>query len=184
MPHSGCRLICIGRLDSYKRVDWAIEALVEAQRQLDHAGVQLHLDVVGEGPRRRELERLAACQVPGRVRFHGRLEDVAKWDLLHRADVLLLPADRSNEAFGIVQLEAMCLGTPAVALAHQRSGTAWVSQLPSLPGPWQRSDLPQLMTRLALEPQWREQLRLEARQRYVDTFGRPVWHQHLCDAFS
>lgn len=182
--HTGYRLICIGRLDSYKRVDWAIEALVEAQHQLDEAAGQLHLDVVGDGPRRPELERLAVRLAPGCVHFHGRLNDVEKWALLHRADLLVLPADRCNEAFGIVQLEAMCLGTPAVALAHQRSGTAWVSQLPSLLGPWQRRDLPQLIARLAQDPQWRERIRLEARQRYADTFERRVWHQEFRDAFG
>ena len=100
----------IGRLDSYKRLDWLIEAL---------AGVRgpWQLLVVGDGPRRAAFELLCRQRIGARsgeqVRFLGRLSEEAKQACLATADVLVLPSDRSTEAFGIVQLEAMAAGIPA-----------------------------------------------------------------------
>ena len=51
----------------------------------------------------------------GSVHFYGRLAERQKLDHLKDADVLLLPSESSNEAFGIVQLEAMASGLPALS---------------------------------------------------------------------
>ena len=174
----GLRLISIGRLDSYKRVDWLIEALAAVP---DHS---VQLDVVGDGPDRAALEQQAADLAPRRVRFHGRLEEAAKLALLARADLLVLAANRCNEAFGIVQLEAMACAVPAVAFHYPRSGMAWVSALDALPWPGRREDLVPLIRRLAADPALLARARRAARQRYVDLFSRSVWLQRLEEAFT
>ncbi len=116
------RLLFVGRLDSYKRVDWLIAALPPG------GGTELH--VVGDGPRRAALAAQAATSPAAAwITFHGRLDEIAKQRLIAASDLLVLPADRSNEAFGIVQLEAMAFGVPALSLERSRSGTAWVSGL-------------------------------------------------------
>ena len=172
------RLISIGRLDSYKRVDWLIEALATLQN------LQIRLDVVGDGPDRGALEHQATLQVPGQVVFHGRLDEIAKQAVLARADLLVLAADRCNEAFGIVQLEAMACAVPAVALERPRSGMAWVGRTPALPWNGQRASLPYLIARLVADPVLLALVRREAQQRYLGTFSRRVWLQQHQQVFA
>jgi glycosyltransferase involved in cell wall biosynthesis len=177
-PAPGLRLISIGRLDSYKRVDWLIEALAVVP---DPA---VQLDVVGDGPDRTTLEGQAAALAPGRVRFHGRVDEAAKLALLARADLLVLAANRCNEAFGIVQLEAMACAVPAVAFQHPRSGMAWVSALDTLPWPGRREALAPLIGRLAADPALLAGARRAAHLRYWHQFSRSVWLQRLQEAFA
>ncbi len=178
LPGHPFRLISIGRLDSYKRVDWLIDALACVS---DHT---LQLDVVGDGPDRGELERLAAERAPGQVHFHGRLDESSKQVLLACADLLVLAANRCNEAFGIVQLEAMACAVPAVAFEHPRSGMAWVSRTPVLPWDGQPASLPGLIARLADDPMLLHRARRAALRRYRDEFARVVWLQRLQWAFA
>ena len=110
------RVLFIGRLDTYKRLDWLLEALASVS-------APWQLDVVGDGPKRHRFERLALDLFPNAsaVRFLGRLCEEAKLERLAEADLLVLPSDRSNEVFGIVQLEAMAAGRIAW-LGSPRSG--------------------------------------------------------------
>ena len=176
------RVISIGRLDSYKRIDWLIGAMAEAQGLV--RGVRLQLDVVGVGPDRPALEQQAAACSPGRVCFHGRVDESAKQALLSQADLLVLPANRCNEAFGIVQLEAMACAVPAVAFEHPRSGMAWVSRNPVLPWDGQPRSLPALIARLAGDPVLLARARRAAHQRYQQQFARAVWQQQFQEAFA
>ena len=172
------RVICIGRLDSYKRIDWLIEALAA----VPNAAVQLH--VLGDGPDRLALQRQAAALAPERVHFHGRVDEATKLALLARADLLVLAANRCNEAFGIVQLEAMACAVPAVALQHPRSGMAWVSGNPALPWEGRRRALPALIAHLASDRGLLARARRAAHQRYQEQFARAVWLQRLQEVFA
>jgi glycosyltransferase involved in cell wall biosynthesis len=163
------RVLFIGRLDSYKRVDLLLGALIPLQ-------APWRLDVVGEGPRRHQFEQLAQG-LP--VQFWGRLDEAGKLGRLAAAQVLVLPSDRCNEAFGIVQLEAMAAGIPAVAFHLPRSGMAWVSHLPGLAWSGAPADLGPLLLRLATESPWRAALGRQARRRYQQLFARKVWQRRL-----
>lgn len=163
------RVLFIGRLDSYKRVDLLLGALIPLQ-------APWRLDVVGDGPRRHRFEQLAQG-LP--VRFWGRLDEAGKLGRLAAAQVLVLPSDRCNEAFGIVQLEAMAAGIPAVAFHLPRSGMAWVSHLPGLAWSGAPADLGQLLLRLATDSPWRAALGQQARRRYQQLFARKVWRGRL-----
>ena len=105
------RVLFIGRLGSYRRLDWLLLSLARVESSWS-------LDVVGDGPRRAEFEALSdeltASRRDGVVRFHGRLSEADKLRQLLAADLLVLPSESSNEAFGIVQLEAMA----ALSLIH------------------------------------------------------------------
>jgi glycosyltransferase involved in cell wall biosynthesis len=99
VPAGARVLLCVCRLEPQKGVDVAIRALADTP--------DAHLVVLGEGPQRAELERLA----DDRVHLLGRVPDVAAW--LRRADVLVHPA--RWEGFGLALLEAMLASLPVVA---------------------------------------------------------------------
>jgi len=171
------RVIFIGRLASYKRVDWLIEAF--------HHSPAARLDIVGDGPQRRCLEQLAANGARAdSIVFHGQLNEQQKFDLLAGAELLVLPADRCNEAFGIAQLEAMACGVPALAFARPRSGMAWVGGLEQSLGEEGEEDPGIARLRLILErlegspATWTAMAEL-AQLRYAHLFARPVWERQL-----
>jgi glycosyltransferase involved in cell wall biosynthesis len=91
--------LTVSALVPYKRIDLAVAAA--------NLG-RLELRVVGEGPERAALERMAGPT----VRFLGRVSDDALADLYARARGLLFPGE---EDFGMVPLEAMAAGCPVVA---------------------------------------------------------------------
>ncbi|MGE3957721.1 MAG: glycosyltransferase [Vicinamibacterales bacterium] len=92
--------LIVSALVPYKRIELAIEAC-----HLAH----LPLKIVGDGPERTTLERLAN----GRAEFLGRVSNDDIRSLYRRAGVVLLPGE---EDFGIVPLEAQACGRPVVAL--------------------------------------------------------------------
>src|SRR6185437_11939689 len=72
--------------------------------------------IVGEGPERTRLERIAVQEgVSARVRFLGRMEQKQLPALYNAVDALLLASSR--EGWANVLLEAMACGTPVVASA-------------------------------------------------------------------
>src|SRR5688572_28207303 len=90
------------------------ETLIAAAAQLaaDFPGVQFQ--IVGDGPRRAELEALVRTSGLERtVAFLGHREDVS--DLLGAADVFVLPS--RSEAFPNGAIEAMAAGLPVIASA-------------------------------------------------------------------
>ncbi|MHB8519159.1 MAG: glycosyltransferase [Limisphaerales bacterium] len=112
-------LLTIGRFVGYKGQRY----LIEAVRDLDAV-----LWLVGTGP----LEAELACQVNvlglrDRVRFWGEVDDERLPAIMHACDVFVLPSITPNEAFGLVQLEAMACGKPVVSCAL-RSGVPFVNQ--------------------------------------------------------
>ena len=97
--------LVVSALVPYKRIDIAIAACRLAG---------LSLNIVGTGPERARLERLAKASSAD-VRFLGRLSNEDVRDHYRRAALVLLPGE---EDFGIVPLEAQACGCPVVALAR------------------------------------------------------------------
>jgi glycosyltransferase involved in cell wall biosynthesis len=114
VPAAARVVLAVGRLTRQKGIDVAVRALPSLPDDTV-------LVVLGEGPERLGLERLAReLAVERRVFLLGRVPDVAAW--LRRAAVLVHPA--RWEGFGLAVLEAMLAGLPVVA--------ARVSSLPEL----------------------------------------------------
>lgn len=166
------RVVCIGRLDTYKRIDWVINAL-------NLCGPGYLLSVVGVGPNRVYLEDLAAKKFESKDQyfFYGAICEEQKFDLLSCADLLVLASNSSHEAFGIVQLEAMACGVPSLALQCTDSGTSWVSNLASLPR-WDKpapEALAQILMLLNFDRVRHQNACHEAFNKYQSQFNRNIW---------
>jgi glycosyltransferase involved in cell wall biosynthesis len=69
--------------------------------------------VIGDGPGRPGLERLAAeLGLTGRVEFTGQLPHAQALERTRRASVFVMPS--TDEAFGVAYVEAMAGGLPAI----------------------------------------------------------------------
>ncbi len=105
--HRELLLVHCGRLSAEKRPERSVEALIALRRR----GVPAVLAVVGDGPRRAALERLAEGHPVRFLGFVAEPDRVAR--LLATADVALAPGPL--ETFGLAALEALASGTPVVA---------------------------------------------------------------------
>lgn len=98
--------LCVSALVPYKRIDQAILAATNSGRRLV---------VIGSGPERDRLERLAGPNVT----FLGWQPDEVIRDHYERCRALLFPGE---EDFGIVPIEALACECPVIAL--DRGGVA------------------------------------------------------------
>ncbi len=92
--------LIVSRLVGYKNIDLAVQSFSRSGRQLV---------ILGEGPFRRDLERMAGPS----VRLLGRLSDEEVQRHFARCKAFIFPG---HEDFGITPVEAMACGKPVVAL--------------------------------------------------------------------
>jgi glycosyltransferase involved in cell wall biosynthesis len=97
-------LLHVGRLAAEKNVELALQAFSNASRFEPRA----RMVVVGDGPRRRALERAFP-----QVRFVGMKSGDALAAHYASADLFLFPSQ--SETFGNVTLEALASGVPVIA---------------------------------------------------------------------
>lgn len=106
------RVLFVGRITALKGLRHLIEALPFASSELGRA---LTLVVAGDGPDRPEVEAQAARQnVP--AEFLGWVGGERRQAEMRRADALTIPS-LWPEPFGLVGVEAGCVGLPAVGYA-------------------------------------------------------------------
>ena len=104
------RILCAGRLTPQKGVEVIIRAMPLVLRALPNA----HLDIVGQGPDRTRLERLAwSLKLATHVRFHGYLPGHARDELAAKAWVAVCPS--AFEGWGVSCVEAGARGLPVIA---------------------------------------------------------------------
>jgi glycosyltransferase involved in cell wall biosynthesis len=112
-------VLFVGRLVTYKGVD----VLLDAMR-----GVSAVALLVGEGPERASLQHKAkTLGITDGVVFLGEVDDDELAALYHACDVFVLPSVTRQEAFGVVQIEAMSYGKPVIS-TDLGTGVAWVNQ--------------------------------------------------------
>jgi glycosyltransferase involved in cell wall biosynthesis len=116
---SGPIVLFVGRLVRYKGVD----VLLEAMRDVPATAL-----LVGNGPEREALGRRAeSIGVASRVKFVGETDPDELAALYHACDVFVLPSVTRQEAFGVVQIEAMAAGKPVIS-TDLGTGSGWVNQ--------------------------------------------------------
>jgi glycosyltransferase involved in cell wall biosynthesis len=96
--------VALGRLVPHKRLDLLLQIW---ERVRPHVGGRLV--VIGDGPERQRMERLAGDA----VELRGRVPDAEKRALLREAWLLVHAA--MHEGWGIVVCEAAAVGTPTLA---------------------------------------------------------------------
>ncbi|MDO8424930.1 MAG: glycosyltransferase [bacterium] len=107
-PHDDVRFVSVGRLVEQKGHD----VLLEAFLLLRDTHPRARLEIIGDGPRRAELEALCASfHLTDRVRFLGLQRDIPAY--YQRSDILVLPS--RWEGFGIAAIEASACGIPVIA---------------------------------------------------------------------
>ncbi len=101
-PDAGSYDLVVSALVPYKRLELALAA---------YRGSGRELRIVGDGPERRRLE----SQAPREARFLGSLDDQALREQYRGCRLVLMPG---VEDFGIVPVEGMACGRPAIVFGE------------------------------------------------------------------
>jgi glycosyltransferase involved in cell wall biosynthesis len=105
-PLSSDPLLFVGNLWQHKRVELVIKALARLPKG--------RLQIVGEGPEKPKLRRLARdLGLDGRVMFRGRVHQDQLEDIYARSSICVYTPER--EPFGMVPLEAAAAARPVIA---------------------------------------------------------------------
>jgi glycogen(starch) synthase len=105
-PDRPLRLLYVGRLSREKNVAVLLEALAQLRGEAT-------LEIIGDGPLRRQLEgQAAALGLTERVNFHGQLPKSTLPLHYASADVLVVPS--LSEPLGRIVLEGLASGTVVV----------------------------------------------------------------------
>jgi glycosyltransferase involved in cell wall biosynthesis len=112
VPPSGQRLLNVGYLCRQKGLD----ILLRAVARLVDSGYNPHLTLVGDGPARQALTRLAEqLGIQARVNFVGHVPQYSLTSFFRACDVFVLPT--RYEGLGRVLVEAALAGMPIVTTA-------------------------------------------------------------------
>ncbi len=115
-------LLFVGRLQARKRIDLLLQACASLP-----AGQRPHLQIIGDGPAREELEKLAGKIYPD-TQFLGALHGAALDPFYLAADLFVLPGTG-----GLAVQQAMAYGLPVIAAEGDgtqrdlvRHGNGWL----------------------------------------------------------
>ena len=112
-PGKANEFLYVGRLLDYKGIEDLIQAMFILLLQ---SGRQINLNIVGMGANYYEAylrQLVQSKRLGGSIKFHGWIpsSEVRRW--MGRASGLVVPSRR--EAYGLVALEGMAIGTPLIA---------------------------------------------------------------------
>jgi glycosyltransferase involved in cell wall biosynthesis len=164
----------VARLDDEKGVESAVAALALVQPDA-------HLAVVGEGPLRPALIRIAReIGVEGRLHLLGLRDDVE--EVLAAATVVVAPT-HGIEAFGFAVAEAMAAARPLVVT--DSGAMPWVAGASALVVP--RRDpaaLAEAICRLLRDEMLRSRLAASGRRRAEGCFRLEQWVERVIGAYE
>jgi len=162
-------ILTLGRLDDYKGHDTVIRALPQVFKEVPQA---VYL-IVGRGPERRYLERLAEeAEVANHVIFAGYVPNEEVSSYYNACDLFVMVSredEKDFEGFGLVYLEANACRKPVIggdsggvhdAIIHERTGL--------LVEPQDADAVAQAIIRLLRDPPEAQRLGENGRRRVED----------------
>jgi len=165
-----------GRLVTTK----GVRLLLEATHRLVAEAPEFELHIIGDGPERKSLERLAdEWKLTPRVRFFASLPPSELDVTLARATVVVVPS-LGGEVFGLVVAENMLRGLPVLA-SDLGAFAEVIGDAGLLFRTGDAEDLARRLATLLRDPALAAELGVRARQRVLDFFGRGrMIEAHAC----
>lgn len=176
-------LVFVGRLVEKKGVEVLLRAMPAVLEQHPEA----HLTIVGHGPERERLEKLAEFEdIVESVRFLGGKKHDELPALFRESAIAVMPSvvarTGDQEGLGLVAIEAMGCGCavvstdlPAIADSVQNKRTGLVARSGDA------SDLARCINELLASPDLRQQLAEQGRSFAVERFDWPIVGQRYND---
>jgi colanic acid/amylovoran biosynthesis glycosyltransferase len=163
-------VLFVGRLVERKGVDYLIHAMAEVQ----NAFPNLELVVIGDGPKRSELEALAKARLR-KYRFLGVQSAGSVRDWMGRAAIFAGPSVKvesgEEEGFGIVFIEAQAMEKPVVSFDSGGINEAVEHGVTGYLAPERDSRaLAQYLSLLARDPNLRRRVGISGRRRVLRLF--------------
>jgi glycosyltransferase involved in cell wall biosynthesis len=160
------RLICVGRFFPSKGQDILIRALPILQKTVP----EIHVEFIGAGPEKNSLEKLAtSLGVSANCTFIEQVDHGEVLRRMGRAVATVVPS--RHEAFGLVNIESLAVGTPVIA---SRVGGIVEIIRDGIDGFLVPPDNVEVLARklLALisNPHLRHEMHCNARQRFLSAF--------------
>jgi rhamnosyl/mannosyltransferase len=164
--YGGKIVLFVGRLTHYKGVPYLLEAMKR---------VSGRLLIIGEGDLERQLKNQAVQNsLSTKVHFLGELGEDEMVPFLHACDLLVLPSISRNEAFGLVQLEAMACYKPVVS-TDLETGVPYVNRngvTGFIVPPRDSGALAEAINQLLEDEDLRTRMGIEGRRRVEGEFTR------------
>ncbi|MBI3160455.1 MAG: glycosyltransferase family 4 protein [Chloroflexi bacterium] len=164
------RLVFVGNIIPRKGLHTLIEAVAGLPEDCCRLAIVGHLDTDLRYARR--LVRLVGRHgLEGRVEFLGALDEEALGALLRSSDVLAVPS--SYEGFGIVYLEGMAFGLPAIGSRQGAAGETIVDGVCGFLVDYENvNELALHIRRLSSDRKMLSRMSLAAQERFA---ARPRW---------
>jgi len=104
--------VLVGRLKKRKHVDEFIDVLAQVRQRVP-GGTKVSVNIVGEGPRRADLQQqIDTLGLTDWVSLLGHRDSAGVRELHHRSELFI--ASSRQESFGIAAFEARAAGLPVI----------------------------------------------------------------------
>ncbi len=110
-----------GRMAEYKGVEYLIQSV-------QYFSNYYHFIISGGGDTVEYKKMVKQMNIEDKVTFTGRIENEEVGAYYKLCDLFVLPSITRNEAFGLVQCEAMFFGKPVVSTNIEDSGVSYVNK--------------------------------------------------------
>jgi len=167
LPFDPPRLLCLGRLKSFKGFDLALTALALLIPRFPG----LRLTIAGEGPERVHLQKYAvSLSLEPHIDFLGWISPDEVMKVMNTSTIVVMPS--RHESFGLVALQAALMARPVVAtrvgglpevIIHQKTGLLVEKE--------DSSALADSIASLLEDQAWAVGMGQAARQRAMETFS-------------
>jgi len=158
-------LITVSRLVKWKQVDSVIHSASE---------LNLKLCVVGDGPERKHLEKLAK-ELGATVSFVGNISETDAIELIRKSEIYVLYSSYEGLSFSLLQ--AMNLGKPIIVSSARGNTDVITNDVDGLVAESEdRSSLKKQLTKLVLNPEMKQTLGAQARKTALAKYSL---HQNL-----